>query len=223
MLTFPSKDYQETNTIEFSFLEDLTVASIITATMTIDVHNGWDDHPGSVLVGAPTISDASVFQQVHGGVPNTIYRLTCVITTNDGRVLVIPANLPVSGYVNNYTENYLTVYVAPTTTSTTVIGSPLDKVRQDVAFAAASSAINYGLGGDVYISALTGNLTLVPPTGMVSGNTITYHFLQDGVGSRIVTFPNGVVMGSGAATNKLIVMFMFDGTDFVQLNTTNWH
>jgi hypothetical protein len=131
--------------------------------------------------------------------------------TNDGNFLntrghrwVVSNTKPGSGIINITT------------------GNALDKIVQPVTFAAASSPISYAFGGDVYVGTLTGNLTLVAPIGMTSGNIITFHFQQDATGGRVVTFPDGVFFSGGLPNNKLIVMFMFDGTDFIQLNQSNW-
>lgn len=108
MLTFASKNYNEKTTLEFDFSNEIIVEDILTAELIIDVVNGYDPHPGLVLVGPPTISSQFVLQEVQGGVPETIYRLSCKITTSDGRIVVMPAYLPVSGLENPYSENYLT-------------------------------------------------------------------------------------------------------------------
>ena len=107
MQTFPNKDYNESYPIEFNFIDEIVIETISSSTITIDVSSGWDNRPGLVLVGPPIISGPKVIQQVQGGEPNTIYRITCTVVLSDGRVLVTPSYLPISGYINLYTENYL--------------------------------------------------------------------------------------------------------------------
>jgi hypothetical protein len=105
---------------------------------------------------------------------------------------------------------------------TVVMPPDVENIKQIIPFASATLPVNFVLGGNVVIGNLTGNLLLAAPTGMAEGNTITYRFQQDATGGRTVTFPNGLSYGGGPASSKLIVKFYYDGTDFIQLNQSNW-
>lgn len=106
MHSFPAKHFEEKMTIEFSFLEDLIVEDIVTAKVYIDVAYGWDNSPGLVLLAEPVIDGPVVFQEIGGGEPFTMYRLTCQVETTGDRTLVIQSFLPISGYRSLYSQEF---------------------------------------------------------------------------------------------------------------------
>lgn len=105
---------------------------------------------------------------------------------------------------------------------TVVVPPDVENIKQIISFANATTPVNFSLGGNVVIGTLTAGVSIPAPTGMVEGNTITYRFQQDNVGRRVVLFPNGLSYGSGPAGSKLVVKFYYDGTDFIQVNQSNW-
>lgn len=108
MLTFDSKDFNASATVQFDFSNEIVVEDITLASISISVSSGWDNSPGKVLSGPPRIGDGVVSQDVVGGIPNTIYRITCTVTSSSGKILSMPVHLPVSGYESQQEENYLT-------------------------------------------------------------------------------------------------------------------
>jgi hypothetical protein len=84
---------------------------------------------------------------------------------------------------------------------------------------AASITVNAQDGDRVIIGALTGGLTLNAPTNGYRGQTLTFYFLQDGTGGRTITWNAAfrkAADGAGAANQKGITMFLYDGTEWVQ-------
>jgi len=77
---------------------------------------------------------------------------------------------------------------------------PLVTSTQTPAFA-ASFTPNFAAGDTIAMAALTGNVTVNAPTGGVAGQKITFIWLQDGTGTRTITY-NAVykTTGTGAVT-----------------------
>lgn len=105
----------------------------------------------------------------------------------------------------------------PSVTSTTSNG-----VSQDVSFIKASLPIDLTKGNILNIGTLTGNLQVAVPTGAIRSNEYTYIFTQDATGGREVTFPDGISFGSGSPGKKLVLTFLFDGTDYIQKSPSYW-
>ena len=91
------KDPAEVVDASFDFTKDLGAAAIVAGSpaVTIALSTGADANPAAMLLGAPTLQGAIVFQRVQLGVDKADYRLRCQVTLNDGRVLVLAMGLPV--------------------------------------------------------------------------------------------------------------------------------
>lgn len=76
-------------------------------------------------------------------------------------------------------------------TNFTVIKASIDALQARLARVAiayaATLATNAALGGVFEVAPLTGPATLSNPTGMVDGQVVTWIFVQDATGSRVVT------------------------------------
>lgn len=73
----------------------------------------------------------------------------------------------------------------------------------------------------VQVGALTGNVTVAAPTKAALGKILTFHFTQDGTGSRTITwnaiFSLAAANGAGTANQIGTTMFQYNGTKWVQI------
>jgi hypothetical protein len=89
---------------------------------------------------------------------------------------------------------------------------------------ASSLTPNPYLGGQVIIGALTGNITVNVPTSTNrhTGVRMALQFTQDATGGRTVTFGSGFTVikwaANMAASSVSRIEFVFDGTNWVQVN-----
>ena len=86
------KDPAEKFAISFDFTA--LMASITTATVTVEVISGVDATPSTLLNGSPQISGTTVLQRVDDGVSGAVYRLRC-LANNATESFVLVAALPV--------------------------------------------------------------------------------------------------------------------------------
>ncbi len=86
------KDPADIITVEFDFSADAT--AVTAPAVTIAVVAGTDADPSLMLVGAPTVSGATVLQRIQGGVNGATYSLQCLAYNGDDRYS-IEALLPV--------------------------------------------------------------------------------------------------------------------------------
>lgn len=79
-------DQDESEPYGFDFVNDFQSGETIsTATWTITVRSGTDPSPSSKLIGSPAITgDTTTYQRVAGLLPNVVYVLKCLVTTNQG-------------------------------------------------------------------------------------------------------------------------------------------
>ncbi len=89
----PVKDPAESVVVEFDFSVELDAVDDAAAAVSVD-SGGADAAVAAMLVGAPQISGASVYQRVSAGVAGVNYKLRCVATRGDA-VIVRAAILPV--------------------------------------------------------------------------------------------------------------------------------
>lgn len=96
-LTFPDKAPAEIVFLGFDFAADLDTGETIsgTPTITASLVAGTDPTPSAIISGIPSVVGALVVQRVGGGIAGASYRLTCQITLDSSRVLVLAATLPV--------------------------------------------------------------------------------------------------------------------------------
>lgn len=95
-----------------------------------------------------------------------------------------------------------------------------DPEYQDIAYA-ATIAPDLSLGRLIIVGALTGNITIDPPTNIVKGEIVTFTFVQDGTGGRTITW-NAVFKkaadGAGTANQVGAIQFVsYDGTNLIQV------
>lgn len=83
--------------VAFLFAADAAAGDVLNgAAVTVDgLAAGTDPTPNAILDGVPAISGLTAVQWVHNGVDGASYRLKCVATTAEGRVLILRAVLPV--------------------------------------------------------------------------------------------------------------------------------
>lgn len=92
---FGTKAPAEVVTLTFDFVTELGAAAILTKVCACTVLVGTDPAAGAMINGAAQLSGGLVFQSVQAGVAFADYLITCTVTTNDSRTLVLPAILPV--------------------------------------------------------------------------------------------------------------------------------
>lgn len=95
--------------------------------------------------------------------------------------------------------------------------------QQDLSYSATRTP-NPTLGNIINIGALTGGITINPPSAANSwtGATMTLKFTQDGTGGRTVTFASGIKANwtpNTGAGKVNVISFVYDGTDWVQTAT----
>lgn len=85
---FSSKRVGETITLTFNFSRLLgTGETINSATWSIEVVDGVDASPSSMISGSESISGSKVSQLVTGGVHDVVYRMVCAVTTSTGQII----------------------------------------------------------------------------------------------------------------------------------------
>jgi hypothetical protein len=114
-------------------------------------------------------------------------------------------------------------------TGTGTVLADLNRISQSVAFA-ASITPDFTQGNVVNVAQLTGAITVANPTNNANnGQQVTFNFLQDVTGGRVVSFgtnfkfPTAFVNGS-AATNgqRSSITFQYDGTFYWAMGTNAW-
>jgi hypothetical protein len=96
MKIFPKKDPGEKFWIEFDYADEMEASETISsASLSIEVVNGTDASPSSVLSGAMVNQSTNMAQLIQGGLSGCIYAFKCLATTSLGRVLARAARLPV--------------------------------------------------------------------------------------------------------------------------------
>ena len=94
--TWPAKYPQERIVCEFDFTSELPVGDVVEATeFTLTTVLGTDSAPEALLHGAALVKGARIFQKLQGGLADSSYRVTCQISTQSGRILVLSRVLPV--------------------------------------------------------------------------------------------------------------------------------
>ncbi len=86
------KDPADVINVEFDFSADATAVTAPSVTITLAA--GTDPDPSLMLVGAPTVSGAIVYQRIQGGVEGASYALQCLAYNGADRYS-IEAILPV--------------------------------------------------------------------------------------------------------------------------------
>ena len=92
---------------------------------------------------------------------------------------------------------------------------------------AASITPNVRNGGRITVGTLTGAITVNVPTNGVAGDEITFRFVQDGTGSRAITwnaaFKAVGLAASGSANQAAVVRFRCEGSTWVQIGDAAWY
>lgn len=94
--SFSYKITTETEQLTFEFSPILGSSETITsAVCNIEVKEGTDPTPSTVLLGTPVISGTKVAQRVTGGLDGVIYRLEMSATTSASNVYTIVGDMQV--------------------------------------------------------------------------------------------------------------------------------
>jgi hypothetical protein len=102
--SFSYKITTETEQLTFEFSPALGSSEFILSpstiptgqpTCTVEVKEGTDPNPSSILVGIPVVSGTKVAQRVTGGLDGVIYRIEMTATTSLSNVYTIVGDLQV--------------------------------------------------------------------------------------------------------------------------------
>lgn len=94
--SFSYKLTTENEQFTFDFSTVLgTGETISSAAMNVEVVQGTDPAPLSILVGTPTINGSRVAQRISGGLDEVTYRLELTINTSASNIYTLVADLPV--------------------------------------------------------------------------------------------------------------------------------
>ena len=99
--TFSYKITTENEQFTFDFSPIMASSETISsASCVIQVKEGSDPSPSSIMVGSPVISGQTVAQRISGGLDGVIYRVEMTATTSLTNVYTIVADLPVLAPIN---------------------------------------------------------------------------------------------------------------------------
>jgi len=74
--------------------------TISSATCTVQVKEGTDSNPSSILVGSPSISGFKVAQRISGGIDGVTYSIQMTATTSLSNIYTVVGDLPVLAPIN---------------------------------------------------------------------------------------------------------------------------
>ena len=79
-------DMAESAEVEFNFTDELGVATITDAVVTVDLREGQDPTPATLLSGVRVlvVGGKKVTQMLHGRMPKCSYAVRCVAACSDG-------------------------------------------------------------------------------------------------------------------------------------------
>jgi len=96
MSSFSYKLTTENEQFTFDFSNVIASGETISsATMVVEVVEGTDSSPSSILVGTPVINGSRVAQRISGGLDQVTYRLELSATTSLTNVYTLVGDLPV--------------------------------------------------------------------------------------------------------------------------------
>lgn len=96
MSVFSYKLTTENEQFTFDFSNVIALGETITgATMNVEVVEGTDPSPSSIMVGLPIVNGSRVAQRIAGGLDQVTYRLELTATTSLTNVYTSVADLPV--------------------------------------------------------------------------------------------------------------------------------
>lgn len=94
--SFTYKLTTENELFSFNYSPILATGETIdTASCTIQVKDGSDPSPNSIMVGSPAISGSVVVQRISGGLNGVTYRLEMTVTTSLTNVYTLVGDLAV--------------------------------------------------------------------------------------------------------------------------------
>lgn len=94
--TFTYKLTTENELFSFNYSPILADGETLnTATCVVQVKDGSDPNPSSILVGSPAISGAVAVQRVSGGLNGVTYRLEMTVTTSLTNVYTLIGDLAI--------------------------------------------------------------------------------------------------------------------------------
>ena len=99
--TFSYKVTTENEQFTFDFSPIMASGETISsAACVVQVKEGSDPSPSSIMVGSPVVSGQTAAQRISGGLDGVIYRLEMTATTSLTNVYTIVADLPVLAPIN---------------------------------------------------------------------------------------------------------------------------
>ena len=99
--TFSYKVTTENEQFTFDFSPIMASGETISsAVCVVQVKEGSDPSPSSIMVGSPVVSGQTAAQRISGGLDGVIYRLEMTATTSLTNVYTIVADLPVLAPIN---------------------------------------------------------------------------------------------------------------------------
>ena len=99
--TFSYKVTTENEQFTFDFSPIMASGETISsADCVVQVKEGSDPSPSSIMVGSPVVSGQTAAQRISGGLDGVIYRLEMTATTSLTNVYTIVADLPVLAPIN---------------------------------------------------------------------------------------------------------------------------
>jgi len=96
MSSFSYKLTTENELFTFDFSNIIASGeSISSASFVVEVVQGSDSSPSSIIVGTPAINGSRVVQRIQGGLDQVTYRLEMSVTTSLTNVYTLVGDLPV--------------------------------------------------------------------------------------------------------------------------------
>lgn len=94
--SFSYKITTETEQLTFEYSPVLGTSETLTsATCVVEVKEGTDPSPSSILLGTPAISGSKIAQRVTGGLDGVIYRIEMTANTSASNTYTIVGDLQV--------------------------------------------------------------------------------------------------------------------------------
>ncbi len=135
----------------------------------------------------------------------------------------IPSSVTAQNATIKITNSDTQTAITPDAVYDTVVSDGIEYI-QSVAYAAAITP-DANLGQRINVGALTGAITIDAPANPQPGQPLSLVFTQDTTGGYAITFNAAFKVHTnpvGAANQKSIYQFEFDGADWVQTNTPGW-
>lgn len=124
-------------------------------------------------------------------------------------------------------DGQVTGLVGPDASTELHFRYPATHSKQLIAYS-ASLAVDLSLGLEISVAPLTGNITHAVPTNIPADNAeVVYFFVQDGTGSRTITWSashlGAAPTSGGAANTKLRVEFVVVNGKLIFKSNSGWY